>query len=202
LTRAPRAPLYGAPLPRLVVDTGGLAGLANNESWCWDVVRDAADRGLLVVIPTIVVTEASVAGSADAVKAIVKRVGTPIPTDATTALLAGELQAKSGTSDPVDSTVVAEALRVNGSEILTSDPVDIQRLVDQQVTVSIKIVSTERPPNRILARAAGRSGAAKRDRHRARHYSILWEVADRAPAGLVPTISVRSRRARADTASP
>jgi hypothetical protein len=159
-----------------VVDTGGLAGLANNDPWCWDVVRDAADRGLLVVIPTIVVTEASVAGSANAVKAVVKMVGTPIPTDATTALLAGELQAKSGTSDPVDSTVVAEALKVNGSEILTSDPVDIQRLVDQQFAISITVVSTERPPNRVLARAAGRSGAARRDRHRARHYSIRLEV--------------------------
>ncbi|CAN5457080.1 hypothetical protein BH20CHL7_BH20CHL7_15590 [soil metagenome] len=65
-----------------------------------------------------------------------------LPTSEETARRAGELLGASGTDDPVDAIVVAEALAAVPSVIITSDPGDIRRLLQARSDgVRVAVVS-------------------------------------------------------------
>ncbi len=87
----------------------------------------------MAVIPTPVLAEVHRGGRDRAhVDRVVNRVDALPPTSEDIARRAGELLGASGTDDPVDAIVVAEALAAVPSVIITSDPGDIRRLLETQ----------------------------------------------------------------------
>ncbi len=101
------------------------------------MARAALERGrregYVVVIPTPVLTQVHRGGRDHAwVDRVVKAVDALLPTSAEVARRAGELLARSGTSDAVDAIVAAEALLSVPSLILTSDAPDIMLLIEGQ----------------------------------------------------------------------
>jgi hypothetical protein len=63
-----------------------------------------------------------------------------LPTSERVARRAGELLAKTGTSDVVDAIVAAEALASVPALILTSDPGDMVRLLDGEPEIGRVVV--------------------------------------------------------------
>jgi hypothetical protein len=63
---------------------------------------------------------------------VIRLVDALLPTSARVARLAGELQAKTQTTDVVDAIVAAEALLSVPSLIMTSDPHDLARLIEEE----------------------------------------------------------------------
>ena len=85
----------------------------------------------MVVIPTPVLAQVHRGGRDRArIDRVVNSVDALLPTSERVARIAGELQAKTGTSDAVDAIVAAEALAAAPALILTSDPADVARLLD------------------------------------------------------------------------
>lgn len=84
-----------------------------------------------MVIPTPVLAQVHRGGRDRArVDRIINKVDALLPTSDRVARLAGELQAKSGTSDAVDAIVAAEALLVVPALVMTSDPDDLAILLE------------------------------------------------------------------------
>jgi hypothetical protein len=136
------------PLPnsgRLILDTGGLLAWAYGDPFARAVIRDAEIRGILVIVPVLVIAQAIRGGPADApVNQALKRIGEPAiassraarrdighiaPITTLLARQAGTLLGASETTDVVDAVIVAKALRFLPTAILTSGPHDIRRLV-------------------------------------------------------------------------
>jgi predicted nucleic acid-binding protein len=87
--------------------------------------------GYVVVIPTPVLAQVH-RGDRDraSIDRVVKAVDALLPTSEQIARRAGELQAKTSTSDVVDAIVAAEALASVPALILTTDPNDLSLLLD------------------------------------------------------------------------
>ena len=117
--------------PRLVLDTGALIALQRDDTRAYQHLLTAAQRGFLIVVPTLVVLEALEGAKAPAtVERIVKKIDAEIPLlPAVTRQVPG-LKRSSGVDSTTDVVVVLEALAVPGSMILTSDPVDIHRILE------------------------------------------------------------------------
>jgi hypothetical protein len=117
--------------PRLVLDTGALIALERDDARAYQHLLTAAQRGFLVVVPTLVVLEALEGARAPAmVERIVKKIDAEIPLlPAVTRQVPG-LKRSSGVDSTTDVVVVLEALAVPGSMILTSDPIDIHRILE------------------------------------------------------------------------
>ncbi len=128
------------PLPRswrVILDAGGILALAGGAGDARAALDRAIREGYVVVIPTPVLAQIHrgghdrahldrVLGKVDAFQATSERV----------ARRAGELQAKTGTSDAVDAIVAAEALASVPALILTSDPRDLERLLEGEPEAS------------------------------------------------------------------
>ncbi len=122
----PPAPARG----RLILDTGGLLAWAYGDAFVRAAILEAGRRAVLVVAPAVVIAQAIRGGPADApINQALKRVGEFTPVTPTLARQAGLLLGATRTTDVVDALVVAEALRILPSVILTSDPSDIRLLV-------------------------------------------------------------------------
>lgn len=119
-------------MPRVVVlDSGAVSALAARDRRARAVLQHVLDEGLAVLVPAPVLAEAYSGRPTDApVHQLIKTVEFVRPTSATIARRAGELRARSGVRDVVDAIVVAEAVSVPGSIVLTSDPTDIRALID------------------------------------------------------------------------
>ena len=117
--------------PRLVLDTGALIALERDDARAYQHLLTAAQRGLLIVVPTLVVLEAlEGAGAPATVERIVKKIDAELPLlPAVTRRVPG-LKRSSGVGSTTDVVVVLEALAVPGSMILTSDPADIHRILE------------------------------------------------------------------------
>lgn len=116
---------------RLILDAGGILALARGDGVARSVLDRARREGYVVVIPTPVLAQVHRGGRDRAgVDRVVKAVDALLPTSAEVARRAGELLARSGTSDAVDAIVAAEALLASPSLILTSDAEDISRLIE------------------------------------------------------------------------
>ena len=117
--------------PRLVLDTGARIALQRDDARAYQHLLTAAQRGFLIVVPTLVVLEALEGAKAPAtVDRTVKKIDVEIPLlPAVTRQVPG-LKRSSGVDSTTDVVVVLEALSVPGSMILTSDPVDIHRILE------------------------------------------------------------------------
>jgi hypothetical protein len=92
----------------------------------------AAQRGYLVVVPTLVVIEALEGARAPAVvERILRKLDSEIPLLPAISHQVPGLRRRSGTGSITDAVVVLEALAVPGSMILTGDPADIHRLLEE-----------------------------------------------------------------------
>lgn len=124
-------PLPG-PNGRLVLDTGGVLAWAHGDTFARALILQAAQRKILVVVPTIVIAQLIRGGPADApVNHALKQVGEFSLVTPALARQAGVLLGATRTTDVVDAVVAAEALRALPAVILTSDPKDIRLLVQQ-----------------------------------------------------------------------
>jgi hypothetical protein len=125
----------------VILDAGGILALAGGAGDARAALDRAVREGYVVVIPTPVLAQVHrgghdrahldrVLGKVDAFQATSERV----------ARRAGELQAKTGTSDAVDAIVAAEALASVPALILTSDPGDLERLLEGEPEASTVVV--------------------------------------------------------------
>lgn len=96
-----------------------------------------------MVIPTPVLAQVHRGGRDRArVDRIINKVDALLPTSDRVARLAGELQAKSGTSDAVDAIVAAEALLAVPALVMTSDPGDLAIfLEDAQEAGRVRVIA-------------------------------------------------------------
>jgi hypothetical protein len=118
--------------PRLILDTGALIALERGEARAYQHLMTAAQRGYLVVVPTLVVIEALEGARAPAVvERILRRLDSEIPLLPAISHQVPGLRRRSGTGSITDAVVVLEALAVPGSMILTGDPADIHRLLEE-----------------------------------------------------------------------
>ena len=118
--------------PRLVLDTGALIALERDDARAYQHLITAAQRGYLVVVPTLVVLEALEGARAPAtVERIVKKIDAEIPLLPAIAHQVPGLKRRSGVESTTDVVVVLEALAVPGSIILTSDPGDMHRILEE-----------------------------------------------------------------------
>ena len=117
--------------PRLVLDTGARIALERDDSRAYQHLLTAAQRGYLIVVPTLVVLEALEGAKAAAmVERIINKIDAELPLlPAVTRQVPG-LKRSSGVESTTDVVVVLEALAIPGSIILTSDPVDIHRILE------------------------------------------------------------------------
>lgn len=115
----------------MILDAGGLLALASGSGVARAALARAVREGYVVVIPTPVLAQVHRGGRDRArVDRVVKAVDALLPTSEQVARRAGELQAKTGTSDAVDAIVAAEALASVPALILTTDPGDLSMLLD------------------------------------------------------------------------
>lgn len=118
---------------RLILDAGGILALARGDGIARSVLERARREGYVGVIPTPVLTQVHRGGRDQAmVDRVVNAVDTLLPTSANVARRAGDLLASSGTTDAVVAIVASEALKSVPALILTSDPVDLARLLEDQ----------------------------------------------------------------------
>ena len=117
--------------PRLVLDTGAVLALERDDARAYQHILTAAQRGYLVVIPTLVVLEALEGAKAPAtVERIVKKIDAEIPLFPAITHQVPGLKRRSGVDSTTDVVVVLEALGAPGSMILTGDPTDIHRILE------------------------------------------------------------------------
>jgi predicted nucleic acid-binding protein len=115
----------------MILDAGGILALTRGSADARAALDRAVREGYVVLIPTPVLAQVHHGGHDRAhVDRVVNMVDDPLPTSALVARRAGELQAKAGTSDAIDAIVTAEALESAPSLILTSDPGDLERLLE------------------------------------------------------------------------
>ncbi len=126
-----------------MLDAGGILALSRGDGDARAALERARAGGYVVVIPTPVLAEVHRGGRDRAhVDRVVNKVDALLPTSAETARRAGELLGASGSDDPVDAIVVAEALAAVPSVIITSDPGDIRRLLQTRSDgVGVAVVS-------------------------------------------------------------
>lgn len=116
---------------RLILDAGGVLALARGDPRARAALARALHEGYVVVIPTPVLAQVHRGGRDRApIDRVIKAVDAHLPTSEQIARRAGELQAKTSTSDVVDAIVAAEALASVPALILTTDPNDLSLLLD------------------------------------------------------------------------
>ena len=116
---------------RLVLDSGALSAVAENKGRLRAAVREAFEESTVVIVPTVVVAEATTghAGHDARVNQALKRMLIS-PLDEALARHAGRLRhsTRSRRSGTIDAIVVATADRVPGTRLLTGDTRDIRHL--------------------------------------------------------------------------
>ncbi|HSO30610.1 MAG TPA: PIN domain-containing protein [Candidatus Sulfomarinibacteraceae bacterium] len=118
---------------RVILDAGGILALSRGNGDARAALARARIEGFVVVIPTPVLAEVHRGGRDRAhIDRVVNKVDALLPTSEDVARRAGELLGASGTDDPVDAIVVAEALAAVPSVIITGDADDIRRLLQTQ----------------------------------------------------------------------
>ena len=115
----------------MILDAGGILALARRDGLARGALDRAIREGYVVVIPTPVLAQVYRGGRDRAdVDRVLNKVDAVLPTSERAARRAGELQAKTGTTDAADAIVAAEALASVPALILTSDARDLDRLLE------------------------------------------------------------------------
>ena len=124
----------------IVLDSGAVIGLARGNRDIRAFVTRADERGDTVVVPMVVVAE-TVRGNGprDApVNMTLAQFEPHLPLDEPTARLAGALLGAAGSNATIDAIVAAEAIQRRPSALLTSDPVDLIRLLNGHEGVELQ----------------------------------------------------------------
>jgi predicted nucleic acid-binding protein len=117
----------------VVLDAGAIIALGRGDADTRAAVEQAARHNYTVVVPTPVVTQVHRGGySRASIDRVFKSIGMFLPTTVRTARRAGELLGRARMSDAVDAIVAAEALGGTPSLVLTSDPDDLDRLIEDE----------------------------------------------------------------------
>lgn len=122
-------------LPGLTLDAGALIALERGTARIKAVLRRALEREATITVPSVVIAQAWRGGHRRWIDEL--RPGVVIePVDEAYALAAGELLARTGTKDAIDAIVAVGAAR-RGDVVVTSDPQDLLRLVDDASGVRV-----------------------------------------------------------------
>lgn len=125
---------------RLILDSGAVINWSRGDARTRAVLREAIARHLEVRVPVVVLTETLRGGARDApVNRVLKAVGTAA-TVPDTGREAGRLLGRTGGSNIADALVVAEALAIPGSTIVTTDPDDLHALLADQDGIGLQAV--------------------------------------------------------------
>jgi predicted nucleic acid-binding protein len=114
----------------LVLDAGALINIERRSSQLQELLRQARERNVSIVVPTVVVAQVVRSGGRQAnlrrflADSYLSFVGLDYPTS----LEIGALLGHSGTADVVDACVAVHARRLNHCPVVTSDPGDIGKL--------------------------------------------------------------------------
>lgn len=115
----------------LVLDSGGLTAVANNELYARAAMKHSARHGVPIVIPSVVLAESTRGDASDArINAVVAKAAVAAATEAE-ARIAARLKSAAGMrgeEHTIDALVVATAAAAGGGAILTSDRDDIEAL--------------------------------------------------------------------------
>src|SRR5262245_26322345 len=141
--RLPRRPA----LPRCVLDSGGLTALVGGSQRARAWLRWITEHEGSIVIPTPVLVESTTGdGARDAevnrVLGILERRAAVLQApDEVVARRAGRLRFLAGSDDGIDALVAAAAV-ADGSPavVLTSDPGDLERLLEREPHVRVQRV--------------------------------------------------------------
>jgi len=133
-----------SPGRTVVLDAEGLAALVRRERRAWEVMHGALTGDQRVVVPASVLTEVMTGRPSDAaVWHVVNRL--PVHSiDTATAARAGQLRERAAAARrkkrdlSMDALVAATATRYLPATIVTSDPDDMQALIDN---LDIRIVA-------------------------------------------------------------
>lgn len=113
----------------LTLDAGGLIALDRNDRRVITLIAQAIDRGLRIAIPATALAQAMRNPSRQArLSRLIRQPNTDlIPLNGPAATAVGMLLARTGTSDIADAHV-ALCARKNGDTVVTSDPIDLERI--------------------------------------------------------------------------
>jgi hypothetical protein len=133
--------------PRCVLDSGGLTALVGGSQRAREWLRWVIEHDGAICVPTPILVESTTGdGARDAevnrVLGVLERAATVLRApDEATARRAGRLRYLAKTDDGIDALVAAEAVG-DGSPavVLTSDPDDLERLLQNDRQVSVRAV--------------------------------------------------------------
>lgn len=129
------ATLLPHDVPGLTLDTGVLIGLERGDRPVLRLLERAVRKSVPMATPTVALGQAWRGGHAHWLAQI--RAATTIELlDADLALRAGELLARTSSSDLVDAVVAVSAAR-RGDVVVTADPRDMQRLADDLRSIRV-----------------------------------------------------------------
>lgn len=136
-----------AVLPRCVLDSGGLTALVGGSQRAREWLRWVIEHEGSIRVPTPVLVESTTGdGARDAevnrVLGVLERAAAVLQApDETTARRAGRLRFLAGSDDGIDALVAAAAVG-DGSPavLLTSDPDDLQQLLEPEPQVQVRKV--------------------------------------------------------------
>lgn len=128
---------------RIILDSGAITALANEEEAIRVATRKALTAGATLVIPTVVVAESTtIGGPRDAPVNRVLKLGLIADCDLETARTAASLRFRTRQkAGAIDAIVIATADRVPGSTVLTSDVGDLGPLAGVRKISSIIDIS-------------------------------------------------------------
>jgi hypothetical protein len=134
------------PLPRCVLDSGGLTRLVGGSQRARTWLRWVLENGGSIRIPTPVLETTTGDAGRDAevnrILGVLGRAAAALEApDEMTARLAGRLRFRAGSDDGIDALVAAAAI-ADGSPavLLTSDPHDLARLLVDESQIAVRAV--------------------------------------------------------------
>jgi hypothetical protein len=133
--------------PRCVLDSGGLTALVGGSQRAREWLRWVVEHDGAICVPTAILVESTTGdGARDAevnrILGVLERAATVLQApDEATARRAGRLRYLAKTDDGIDALVAAAAVG-DGSPavVLTSDPDDLDRLLQNDRQVSVRAV--------------------------------------------------------------
>lgn len=115
----------------IILDSGGISAIAAGDPRARAILVRARREGRDVVIPAPVLTEVHTGRHDHAhIDRVINGIDRELATTPERAREAGILRTVSGVASVVDAIVMAEAVAIGASIILTSDPRDMERLRD------------------------------------------------------------------------
>ena len=133
--------------PRCVLDSGGLTGLVGGSQRAREWLRWVLENDGAICVPTPILVESTTGdGPRDAevnrILGVLERAAKVLQApDEATARRAGQLRYRAKTDDGIDALVAAAAVG-DGSPavVLTSDPHDLERLLQHHRQVNVRAV--------------------------------------------------------------